>query len=369
MSKLPPAETMYRALAARDPAFDGIFYVAVKTTRIFCRSVCHARTPKRENVEFYADPHEALYAGYRPCLRCRPLDQGRLPPPLVDKLLAAVEADPAGRLRESDLARMGIEPTTARRAFQRYCGMTFHAYQRARRMGLALTGVREGKSMLDLQLDHGFDSPSGFRDAFARIFGTAPSGARAIDCLYAKWLETPLGAMLALANDDGLHLLEFVDRRGLEREIRALRRRVRHHVVPGEHRYLDQIGAELDAYFAGRSLAFATPLRLEGSPFQLSVWNALLAIPSGSTRSYADVAATIRHPSAVRAVGRANGDNKLAVVVPCHRVVGADGTLTGYGGGLWRKAWLLDHERTRAGHGQPTLPGIEKYRVADAIGA
>jgi AraC family transcriptional regulator of adaptative response/methylated-DNA-[protein]-cysteine methyltransferase len=99
------------------------------------------------------------------------------------------------------------------------------------------------------------------------------------------------------------------------------------------------------------------------------VWNALLAIPSGSTRSYADVAATIRHPSAVRAVGRANGDNKLAVVVPCHRVVGADGTLTGYGGGLWRKAWLLEHERTHAGQGQPTLPGIEKYRVADAIGA
>ena len=224
--------------------------------------------------------------------------------------------------------------------------------------------------MLDLQLDHGFDSPSGFRDAFARIFGTPPSGARAIDCLYAKWLETPLGAMLALANDDGLHLLEFVDRRGLEREIRALRRRVRHHVVPGEHRHLDQIGAELEAYFAGRSLVFATPLRLEGSPFQLSVWNALLAIPSGSTRSYADVAATIRHPSAVRAVGRANGDNKLAVVVPCHRVVGANGTLTGYGGGLWRKAWLLEHERTHAGgRGQPTLPGIEPFRLAVAIGA
>jgi AraC family transcriptional regulator of adaptative response/methylated-DNA-[protein]-cysteine methyltransferase len=236
-------------------------------------------------------------------------------------------------------------------------------------MGLALTGVREGKNMLDLQLDHGFDSPSGFREAFARIFGTAPSGARAIDCLYAKWLETPLGAMLALANDDGLHMLEFVDRRGLEREIQALRQRVRHHVVPGDHRFLDQIGAELDAYFAGRSLGFATPLRLEGSPFQVAVWNALLAIPAGSTRSYADIAATIRHPSAVRAVGRANGDNKLAVVVPCHRVVGANGTLTGYGGGLWRKAWLLEHERAHAGGtSQRTLPGIEKHGMAAPIG-
>ncbi len=370
MPRLPSATTMYRALAARDPAFDGIFYVAVKTTKIFCRSVCHARTPKRENVEFFAKPQQALYAGYRPCLRCRPLDQGRQPPPLVDQLLAAVEADPAGRLRESDLSRMGIEPSTARRAFQRYCGMTFHAYHRARRMGLALTGVREGKSMLDLQLDHGFDSPSGFREAFARTFGTPPSGARALDCLYAKWLETPLGPMLALANDDGLHMLEFVDRRGLEREIRNLRRRVMHHVVPGEHPCLAQIASELDAYFAGRALAFATPLRLEGSPFQLAVWNALLAIPCGSTRSYADIAATIRRPSAVRAVGRANGDNKLALIVPCHRVVGADGTLTGYGGGLWRKAWLLEHERAHAGsRGQQSLPGIEKYRVAATVGA
>ena len=100
MSKLPSPEVMYRALAARDPAFDGIFFVAVKTTRIFCRSVCHARTPKPENVEFFPKPHDALYAGYRPCLRCRPLDNGRQPPPVVERLLAAVDADPSGRLRE-----------------------------------------------------------------------------------------------------------------------------------------------------------------------------------------------------------------------------------------------------------------------------
>ncbi len=368
MPKLPTADVMYRALAARDPSFDGLFYVAVKTTRIFCRSVCYARTPKRENVEFYAKPHDALYAGYRPCLRCRPLDSGRQPAPVVEKLLAAVEADPSGRLRESDLTKMGIEPTTARRAFQRYCGMTFHAYHRARRMGLALTGVREGKSMLDLQLDHGFESPSGFREAFAKVFGAAPSHARELDCLYAKWFETPLGPMLALANDEGLHLLEFVDRRGLEREIQALRRRARHHAVPGEHRYLDQIGKELEAYFRGEHLSFATPVKLAGTPFQLSVWKALMEIPVGATRSYAMLAARIGHPAAVRAVGRANGDNKLAVIIPCHRVIGADGTLTGYGGGLWRKAWLLDHERIHSsGRGQLALPHVARATSA-AVG-
>src|SRR5438105_15780393 len=233
MSKLPPPDVMYRALANRDPAYDGIFYVAVKTTRIFCRSVCHARTPKRENVEFYARTHDALYAGYRPCLRCRRTETRGKPAPMVEKLLAAVEGAPSGRLRETDLARMGIDPSTARRQFQRYCGMSFHAYHRARRMGMALNGIREGKSMIDLQLDHGFESGSGFREAFARIFGTPPSHARNVDCLYARWFESPLGALLALANDEGLQLLEFIDRRGLERELQLLRRRMPPHIVPG----------------------------------------------------------------------------------------------------------------------------------------
>lgn len=346
MTSLPTPDVMYRALEARDANFDGIFFVAVKTTRIFCRSVCHARTPKRANVEFFATPHDALYAGYRPCLRCRPLDLGREPPAVVSRLLAAVEADLSGRLREADLTRMGIDPSSARRAFQRYCGMSFHAYHRARRMGLALSGLRKGKSMIDLQLDHGFESGSGFREAFARVFGTAPSQAHDVDCVYARWFETPLGPMLALANDAGLHLLEFVDRRGLERELEALRARLPHPVVPGHHAYLDQIGEELAAYFEGRSLQFKTPLALSGSPFQLEVWNALRAIPAGTTRSYRDIALAVRRDTAVRAVGRANGDNKLAIIIPCHRVIGADGSLTGYGGGLWRKAWLLEHERT-----------------------
>jgi AraC family transcriptional regulator of adaptative response/methylated-DNA-[protein]-cysteine methyltransferase len=364
MPKLPSPDVMYRALAARDPAFDGIFFVAVKTTRIFCRSVCHARTPKRDNVEFFAAPQDALYAGYRACLRCRPLDQGRKPPEIVSRLLAAVEDDPSTRLREADLARLGIDPTSARRAFQRYCGMSFHAYQRARRMGLALTGIREGKSMIDLQLDHGFESGSGFRDAFARVFGTAPSQARDVDCLYARWFETPLGPMLALAGDAGLHLLEFVDRRGLERELAALRARFSQRVVPGAHPHLDRIGEELAAYFAGRSLTFETPLAPKGSPFQLDVWKALQAIPPGTTRSYRDIAASVGRSSAVRAVGRANGDNTLAIIIPCHRVIGADGSLTGYGGGLWRKAWLLEHERAHTtARGQLALP-IAPRRVA-----
>jgi AraC family transcriptional regulator of adaptative response/methylated-DNA-[protein]-cysteine methyltransferase len=245
--------------------------------------------------------------------------------------------------------------------------MTFHAYHRARRMGLALAGVRQGKSMLDLQLDHGFESGSGFRSAFSRLLGTAPSRAHGVDCLYARWIETPLGSMLALADERGLALLEFVDRRGLERELESLQRRLKRRILPGSHRYLDQIDAELGAYFEGRSLAFRTPIAMGGSAFQRAVWKALLEIPPGMTRSYAEIAAAVGKPSAMRAVGRANGDNPLCLIVPCHRVIGADGTLTGYGGGLWRKQWLLDHERTHAGgRGQLALAVTPAARTVTA---
>jgi AraC family transcriptional regulator of adaptative response/methylated-DNA-[protein]-cysteine methyltransferase len=368
---LPSPEMMYRAVVERDPAFEGIFYVGVKTTGIFCRPTCRVRTPKRENVEFFPSVSEALHAGFRPCKRCRPLEREPDAPQVVARLLAEVEADPTARLRDVDLLDRGIDPSTARRAFKRYCGMTFQAYHRARRMGLALAGVRQGKSMLDLQLDHGFESGSGFRTAFNRVLGTAPSRAHAIDPLYAHWIETPLGPMLALADDRGLALLEFVDRRGLERELQALQKRFGRSILPGAHRYLEQIDAELDGYFAGRTLTFATPIAMNGTPFQRAVWAALLEIPPGATRSYADIAAAIGMRAAVRAVGRANGDNPLSLIVPCHRVIGADGTLTGYGGGLWRKAWLLDHERTHSGgRGQLALGvGAEPKTVTALAGA
>jgi AraC family transcriptional regulator of adaptative response/methylated-DNA-[protein]-cysteine methyltransferase len=326
------------------------------------------RTPKRENVEFFASTSDALHAGYRPCRRCQPLSAEHAVPPLVARLLAEVEAEPTGRWRDADLARRGIEPTTARRAFKRYCGMTFHTYHRARRMGLALAGVRQGKSMLDLQLDQGFESGSGFRAAFNRLVGAAPSRAREVECMYAQWFETPLGAMLALADDEGLGLLEFVDRRGLEREIEAMQGEFRRRILPGAHPHLSRIGEELAQYFAGRKLGFATPVALRGSSFQVAVWKALLAIPPGATRSYAEIAAAVGRASAVRAVGRANGDNRLCLIVPCHRVIGADGTLTGYGGGLWRKQWLLDHERKHAGtSGQLALDVTRKAMPQNAM--
>ena len=338
-------EEFWRALQSRDSSYEGIFFLGVKTTGIFCRPICSARKPLRKNVEFFAGKVEALHAGFRPCLRCKPMNTTGHVPTLVEKLRKQIEGNTAERLRESDLVAMGIDPSTARRQFQRFFGMSFQAYQRARRMGSALASVRKGINVLDTQLDHGFESSSGFREAFGKLFGTAPSKASGVHCLLSKWIESPLGAILALADDEGLYVFDWVDRRGLEREIIRLRARTKFAIVPGSHPALDQAEREINEYFAGQRTTFTLPLAHRGTDFQRRVWDALLEIPAGQTRSYAEIANIAGVPKAVRAVARANGDNFRGIIIPCHRVIGSDGSLTGYGGGLARKQWLLDHER------------------------
>ncbi|HKK21701.1 MAG TPA: trifunctional transcriptional activator/DNA repair protein Ada/methylated-DNA--[protein]-cysteine S-methyltransferase, partial [candidate division Zixibacteria bacterium] len=327
VTKLPPPSVMYRALVERDSTFEGIFYVGVTSTGIFCRPTCPARKPKQENVEFFPTSQEALYAGYRPCNRCKPLDRDRRPPELVTRLLELVEQSPSGRITGRELRDMGIDPSTARRQFQRHYGMTFQAYHRARRMGRALHEIRKGESVIGAQIDHGFESASGFWEAFKQLFGTPPSKAEQVEILFARWIETPLGAMLALANDRGLYLLEFVDRRGLENEIVHLRKRTEAVIVPGNHEHLDSIVQETKAYFDGELTEFVTPIVQIGSDFEKSVWALLRTIPPGQTRSYAWMAQKLNNPNATRAVGRANGRNPLAIIVPCHRVIRSDGSL------------------------------------------
>jgi AraC family transcriptional regulator of adaptative response/methylated-DNA-[protein]-cysteine methyltransferase len=343
--RLPQFRTMYRALSQRDAAYEGVFLTGVKTTGVFCRPTCKAKKPKVENVEFFATVSEALHGGYRPCRLCRPMDATKPVPPLVERLRRAAEDAEDGRVSDKELVALGIDPSTARRQFKAYHGMTFHAFQRARRMGLALRDVKAGKPVIEVQLDRGYESPSGFREAFARIFGQPPLGAKQRTCLLARRIETPLGTMLALADDAGLRLLEFVDRRGLEREIAGLRRRLECSVVPGNHATLDAVATQLERYFAGRLTRFELPLAPVGSAFQAKVWAELQCIPPGRTRSYLEMARAVGVPKAARAIGRANGSNMIAIVIPCHRVINADGSLCGYAGGLWRKQRLLDLER------------------------
>lgn len=363
MNSLPSADTMYRALVGRDSSYEGIFFAGVKTTGIFCRPTCGAKKPKSVNVEYFSSAGDALHAGYRPCERCRPMRSRVAPPPLVERLSALVERAPAERLSDAFLRGKGIDPSTARRQFRRYYGMTFHAFHRARRMGSALRDVREGGSVIGAQLNQGYESASGFWRAFRNVFGEAPARATELEVLKARWIDTPLGAMLAVASEEGLHLLDFVDRRGLERAVGALRSRTRRAIVPGDNPHLETIADEIGRYFDGRLTAFTVPLRSGGSPFDRSVWSNLQKIPYGKTWSYADLARRNGDPGAVRAVAQANGRNYLAIVIPCHRVIRSDGSLSGYGGGVWRKQRLLDLERAsagsnRAGHNPPPAGNI-----------
>jgi AraC family transcriptional regulator of adaptative response/methylated-DNA-[protein]-cysteine methyltransferase len=273
------------------------------------------------------------------------MDPDKRPPRLIERLRTEVERAPDGRLTDKELAAMAIDPSTARRQFKRHYGMTFQAYHRARRMGLALREVQKGSRVDEARNGSGFESESGFREAFTRIFGEPPTTAKTRGGLFAQRIETPLGAMIAVADDEGLRLLEFIDRRATERELSTLRKRLRTNVVPGEHRHLTATRKQLDNYFSGKQLEFDIPLAPVGSDFQLRAWEILRSIPIGETRSYSWMAKHLGDENARRAVGRANGTNMICIVIPCHRVIRADGTLCGYGGGLWRKKWLLDHER------------------------
>lgn len=350
VAPLPSRDAMLRAFYAREAAAEGIFLVGVRTTGIFCRPTCGARKPKPENVSFYRDATAALHDGFRPCKLCKPLDSTLPPPSLVLKLRELVEADPTARITEQDLLDRGIDPSTARRQFRRYYGMTFHAYARSRRMGLALREVGTGGRVTEAQFAQGFESASGFRDAVHRLFGAPPrDAARQCRVLHAERIDTPLGRMLAIADDAGLHVLDFVDRRGLERKLITLRERLGACVVPGSHPVLTAAAAQMAEYFAGQRLHFNLPLAPTGSAWEQAAWQHLRSIAPGTTESYGDMATALGRPGAARAVGRANGMNFISIIIPCHRVIAANGNLTGYGGGLWRKQWLLEHERNRVG--------------------
>jgi AraC family transcriptional regulator of adaptative response/methylated-DNA-[protein]-cysteine methyltransferase len=245
---------------------------------------------------------------------------------------------------------MSIDPARARRYFRTHYDMTFQGYHRARRMGLALSELRRGADMLDVGLRYGFESSSGFRDAFKQVFGEPPGRGRRAKCIVSAAIESPFGRLVGGATEDGVCLLEFADRRAFERQLATLRKRMDRAIVPGSNDHLAKLEDELHRYFEGRLQSFTVPLVAPGTPFQEAVWHELRRIPYGQTISYEALANAVGRPNACRAVGRANGDNRLAIVIPCHRVVQKNGELRGYGGGLWRKQFLLDLERNTTEH-------------------
>jgi len=313
---------------------------------VFCLLQC----PQAAGVLGYASARDALAAGFRPCRKCKPLNTGESDPAWLEVLMAMVESDPAKRWHDFDLKSKDLDPGVVRRWFINHHGMTFHAFTRLRRLGQTLKQMQHGEPVNKAILDQGYQSESDYREAFTQVFGNPPTAVDREGSIWINRVATPLGSMVMGVSDQGLCLLEFAERRMLDTQLKRLRDKLGRVFLPGDHPLMPTVKSQLDAYFDGGLQSFTIPLHISGTGFQESVWQALLAIPYGETRSYSGIAEVIGQPDAVRAVGRANGDNRVAIVVPCHRVVGAHGELTGYGGGLWRKEYLLALEQSRSFH-------------------
>ncbi len=338
-------EEYYEALVKRDRQYIGVFYVGVKTTQVFCIATCRARKPKKENVAFYESAEEARSQGFRPCKICKPTSNAEEPPPDVRKFVQLLSEQPHRRFKDSDIREMGCSPASLRRWFKEHRGVTFQAYQRMIRLNHAVESLKEGQPVTATAFQTGYDSLSGFGYTFKHAFDHAPKNADDVNVLYLHRFTTALGPMLAGATAQGLSLLEFVDRKGLEAEVQKVAKNLQANIMEGSNELTQLAEQQISAYFRGELKEFDIPLKMSGTGFQRQVWEKLLTIPFGQTRSYKQQALAVGDEKAVRAVAAANGQNSIAIIIPCHRVIASDGSLTGYAGGLPRKKWLLEHEQ------------------------
>ncbi|MDQ3483245.1 MAG: methylated-DNA--[protein]-cysteine S-methyltransferase [Pseudomonadota bacterium] len=333
-------DSAWSAFERRDRSFDGRFVVAVRTTHIYCKPSCPARRPKRENVELFESPAVARDAGYRACLRCRP-DEAARDSQAIARAAALIEGAEEAPTLAALAAAVDYAPHHFQRLFKRALGVSPAHYARAVRAKRAERHLQESESVTDAIYDAGYSGPSRFYEDARDRLGMAPSawrdGGRGTSIRYVV-AESPLGRLLIAATMKGICRLTFGE------DESALRRR-----FPNADIRADD--GTMAAWVEGALKAIQTPAEapevpvdVRGTAFQEAVWSELRRIPLGETRSYADIAAAVGQPGAVRAVGTANGSNPVSVLVPCHRVIRSDGTLGGYGGGLENKKKLLAAE-------------------------
>jgi AraC family transcriptional regulator of adaptative response/methylated-DNA-[protein]-cysteine methyltransferase len=332
----------WQAVRARDKAYDGRFVTGVLTTGIYCRPSCAARHPLRENVRFFADGAAARATGLRPCKRCMPDDVARDESAVI-KAIAAIKASEEPLALADLAARTGYSPTHFQRVFTRHTGLSPAAYARALREERARKALSDGARVTDAIYDAGFSGPSRFYENMEGRMGMTASawvnGGRGTTIHWAV-VPTSLGDMLVAATDKGVCRLSFAEgREALEERFPAAT------LIEGGEEFaalLSQVVAAVEAPTQGFD---HIPIDVKGTAFQEAVWRELRRIPAGETRSYAEIAAAVGKPKAVRAAGSANGANNVAVLIPCHRVVRSDGSLGGYAYGLPIKDELLRREK------------------------
>lgn len=265
-------------------------------------------------------------------------------PRYIIDILKELNENPFLKIKDYDLQTRGVEPNTIRRWFKNHYNMTFQTYQRMLRINTAFNKISNGESITNTAFDLGFESLSGFNSSYQNIIGKTPSKIDK-NIINIIRFTTPIGPMFGCATTKGVCLFEFTNRRMLETEFKDLTKRLNAVILPGENKHLRHLKNEISEYFEGKRKTFTIELDAPGTDFQKSVWEMLQNIPYSETWSYQEQAIKLNKPKAVRAVANANGHNRIAIIIPCHRVIGKDGNLTGYGGGLERKKWLLDFER------------------------
>jgi len=333
-------EGAWAAFERRDRSWDGRVIGAVKTTGIYCKPSCPAKRPKRENVEFFGSRDEARAAGYRPCLRCKPDEVGR-DREAVAKAAKLIELAEESPTLDELASAVGYAPHHFQRLFKRDLGVSPAEYARGLRAKRAEKHLKENGRVTDAIYDAGYSAPSRFYADAKQRMGMTPSawrdGGRGETIRWTSF-DSPLGRMLIAATSKGICRLTFDDSEA------SLRRLFPNAMIVedgGGMRAL--VEGALEA-IESPAVAPELPIDVAGTAFQEAVWRELRKIPLGETRSYAEIAVAIGQPKAVRAVGTANGDNHVAVLIPCHRVIRSDGSLGGYAGGLDRKRKLLETE-------------------------
>ena len=352
VTRLDP-DTAWAAFMRRDRSWDGRIIGAVHTTGIYCKPSCPARRPKRENVTFYASPEEALAAGFRPCLRCKPDEVGRDREAVAAAVKLIERAEEPPTLAEL-AAAVGYAPHHFQRLFKRDLGVSPAEYARGVRNRRTEQALKANGRVTDAVYDAGYQSPSGFYSDAKERLGMTPSawrdGGRGETIRWTTF-DSPLGELFIAATSKGICRLTFDDRPA------SLARQFPNATILQDDGGMRELVEGALAAIERPAAAPELPIDVAGTAFQEKVWRELRKIPLGETRSYAQIAAAIGQPTAVRAVGTANGDNHVAVLIPCHRVIRSDGSLGGYAGGLDRKRKLLAAE----GHApvSPELPLID----------
>jgi len=339
------SETQWQQVMARDARQDGRFVFAVRTTGVYCRPSCPSRRPRRDSVEFFADPQQAERAGYRACLRCKPTEISAQARAVIRARQLLDEAEGVVTLAELS-KRVGVSPFHLQRLFKRATGLSPREYQSARRMQQVKRGLRKGDDVTTALYDAGFGSPSRLYEKSSQQLGMTPGayrrGGAGLLIQYAI-VPSPLGRMLVAATSKGLCSVRFGDGAGdLER---SLREEFRAAEIQRDDAALRSYVQPLLASLRGEDTTIELPLDVRATAFQKRVWDELRRIPRGETRSYSEVAHAIGDDKAVRAVARACSSNPVALAVPCHRVVRSDGDISGYRWGVERKKKLLESEQ------------------------